>query len=71
MFVAWTCGETHACSCWILLARPAGAPAELVEPQRLGVSGGQLGFVDRAQRAEREVVEVHGQAVVVALDAGG
>ena len=51
--------------------RPTGGPAELVEPQRLGVAGGQLGFADRAQRAECEVVEVNGQPVVVALDAGG
>ena len=70
MLRAWICGVTHACSCWILLLRPAAAPAELVEPQRRGVAVGELGFVDRAQRGEREVVEVHGQAVVVALDAG-
>ena len=68
-------------SAWIL-ARHAGLflldlrrGQQLLQPNSSSHSGvrvavGDLDFVDRAQRGEREVVEVHRQAVVVALDAG-
>ena len=64
------CLVTQACSCWIALARPAAAPAKLVQPQRLGVAVGELHFMQVAQGRQHEVVEMDGQPVVVALDTG-